>query len=854
MMSRCLLVQHQLILRRRGRCGIVALATMLLAYLAIVGPPGTAAAAEPGFTDLFNGKDLSGWVIESHVDSETHEDGRPVWSVQNGEIACDGLGFGFLRYAAAPFADCTLRLEFQLLEHGRRVCNSGIGIRTCVFDRRRSPATRASIRGYELQLLDDSGEPVSEHSSGSLYRYVPPRTNAMNAAGEWNALEVTMLGPRIRVTLNDRLIQDVDQMDVPMIRSKPLSGFIALQNHGGQARFRNIRVRPEEPTIPEAADLEAQAAILGSRNPSIGIRGVLRFAVEAAGRGWKPQEVEAALELARSMQVVDPAHEDFGNFRWRLGDDRVTDANAADFAGQLLGVLRLEDEGRLVPRPGGSRLTLRGRELLETMARDAMTVFLQRQVKPGHTNIRLMRIWNLMALGDLVGPDAVRKGESAWDEWLAFTRTHGLTEYLCPTYLGVSLDSLALIADHAPAMENRIEADTVLAYVWRSAAAHWSAAAQRLSGPHARDYDYLYGRGYADEHFLDTGWLTVKPRPEGAGWLPDAPRDSLEVFRSACRSVPYGGAATDIIETQPRFVVERTGTQSWQRITNHVGRTVAIGVAGEGRGPEDKTLLITMPPLVNGSSSVPSELSRTPNVTLVFDGRRDPYGLAPVRNAGTGHSTSRHLHPYLISSQQGPRVTAAWYLDPARRVFSLDPSTLTCLEAHLLLPSGCSVWSADMPLASGAELPSEAVLFLRGGDGVVAGIRTLAPADPHLRPRALRLVADGGSQPVQRLTATFSEGVPHRGALLALDIEVREGLDDDAFAAFRREFSARDVVAHLDGTRFTVSGSLPLELDLGEPEGRPSRVLFEPILPEDGLLVIDGTEIGREVIDRAMPE
>jgi hypothetical protein len=394
----------------------------------------------------------------------------------------------------------------------------------------------------------------------------------------------------------------------------------------------------------------------------------------------------------------------------------------------------------------------------------------------------------------------------------------------------------------------------VLAYAWRAAAAHWSEAAQRLSGPHARDYDYLYGRGYADEHFLDAGWLTVKPRPEGAGWLPDAPRDSLEVFRSACRSVPYGNAATEIIETLPRFVVERTGTQAWQRITNHVGRTVTIGIAGEGRGPEDKTLLITMPPLADGSSSVPSELSRTPNVTLVFDGRRDPYGLSPVRNAGTGHSTSRHLHPYLISSQQGPRVTAAWYLDPARRAFAMDPSTLACLEAHLLLPSGCSVWSADMPLASGAELPPEAVLFLRGGKGAVVGIRTLSAADPHLRPRKLRLVADGGSQPVQRLTATFSEGVPDRGAILALDIEVREGLDDDAFAAFRREFSERKVVSSLDGTRFSVSGALPLELDLGEPEGRPRRVLFEPILPEQALLVVDGTEIGREVIDRAMPE
>ena len=78
-MPRCPLVQQPLV-RRQCFCrwGAVALVAGVLACLAIVGPLGDAVAAEPGFTDLFNGKDLTGWVIESHVDSETHEDGRPV--------------------------------------------------------------------------------------------------------------------------------------------------------------------------------------------------------------------------------------------------------------------------------------------------------------------------------------------------------------------------------------------------------------------------------------------------------------------------------------------------------------------------------------------------------------------------------------------------------------------------------------------------------------------------------------------------------------------------------------------------------------------------------------------------------
>lgn len=207
---------------------------------------GASAVAEDGFVDLFDGRSLDGWVVESHADSEIHPDGRPVWSVKDGAIDCDGLGFGFLRWEREALGDFTLRLEFRLgPKPNGSPCNSGIGLRTGVFDRSRSRATRPSIRGYELQLIDDHGAAPSTHSSASLYRYLAPRENALRPTGEWNDLEVSMIGTRIRVEMNGRLLHDIDQEDHPALRSKPLTGFIALQNHGGPARFRAIRVRRE---------------------------------------------------------------------------------------------------------------------------------------------------------------------------------------------------------------------------------------------------------------------------------------------------------------------------------------------------------------------------------------------------------------------------------------------------------------------------------------------------------------------------------------------------------------------------------------------------------------------------------
>ena len=163
-------------------------------------------AGEPEEIELFDGRSLNGWVAEGV--SEFSKDGQtlPVWSVRERKLVCTGKGFGFLRYDLRQFADFVLHAEFRM-DPG---CNSGVGIRTRAFDPARSRATRPSFFSYEIQLFDDAGKPATTHSSGSLYRYVAPRRNAMRRAGEWNDLEATCIGPRIKLTLNNEQIVDLD--------------------------------------------------------------------------------------------------------------------------------------------------------------------------------------------------------------------------------------------------------------------------------------------------------------------------------------------------------------------------------------------------------------------------------------------------------------------------------------------------------------------------------------------------------------------------------------------------------------------------------------------------------------------
>ncbi len=215
-------------------------------YVALLALPAWAWADE--YRDLFNGKDLDGWVVEG---PKTDKQGNAMWTVRDGHIVCLGKGFGFLRYEKEKFGDFALRVEYRFEPNQRG--NSGIGIRTTPFDPKQSRLTRPSFAAYEIQLQDDAGKPATAHTTGSLYRFVAPTANPTKPAPDWNTIEIECLGPRIQVSINGQKILDANQNDVPDIKEKPagvpaprdkaLAGFVCLQSHTGQVEFRKVQIR-----------------------------------------------------------------------------------------------------------------------------------------------------------------------------------------------------------------------------------------------------------------------------------------------------------------------------------------------------------------------------------------------------------------------------------------------------------------------------------------------------------------------------------------------------------------------------------------------------------------------------------
>ena len=220
-------------MNRPLRPSMISLASLLA--FALLWP--SAAAAADDWTEMFNGKDLAGWVVEGSKDYKDGDQQKPVWTVKDAMIACAGKGFGFLRYDK-EYKDFVFHVEYRM----SKGCNSGIGIRTVKFT---GPAkTRPSYASYEIQILDDAGKEPNKNSSGSLYRYVAATVNATKPAPEWNVMEIECRGPKIRITLNGQVIQDVDQSTIDAIKNKPLAGYLCVQDHGKPIEFRNLRVKP----------------------------------------------------------------------------------------------------------------------------------------------------------------------------------------------------------------------------------------------------------------------------------------------------------------------------------------------------------------------------------------------------------------------------------------------------------------------------------------------------------------------------------------------------------------------------------------------------------------------------------
>ncbi len=205
-----------------------------------------------GFKQLFNGKDLSGWKglvanpkkraemspeEMSSAQAKADESMRDHWQVEDGVLVFDGKGQSLC--TAKDYADFEMYVDFKIKKAG----DSGIYLRG-------SP---------QVQIWDPENE--KGIGSGGLYNNQKnpsqPLVTADKPVGEWNTFFIRMIGDRVTVKLNGKLVTDDVVLENYWERDKAIyrTGQIELQNHGNTLYFRNIFIR-ELVTADQIAKIE----------------------------------------------------------------------------------------------------------------------------------------------------------------------------------------------------------------------------------------------------------------------------------------------------------------------------------------------------------------------------------------------------------------------------------------------------------------------------------------------------------------------------------------------------------------------------------------------------------------------
>jgi len=238
-----------------------ALAALLSTALA--GEPNTLTAEEKaaGWTLLFDGRSLAGW----HIFQQTGEP-NAGWHVADGALICPKSngrpnGSGGDLTTDAKFGDFEFAFEWRISPGG----NSGVHY---FIDESRPPSPKPMYKGdvgkspvgFEYQVLDDEKHPDGQrgptHRAGALYDMIAAEKTVLKPVGEWNEGRIVVRGNHIEHWLNGEKSAECD-LDGAAYREAfakskyhVVPGFgtkaptpLALQDHGEEVAFRNLKIR-----------------------------------------------------------------------------------------------------------------------------------------------------------------------------------------------------------------------------------------------------------------------------------------------------------------------------------------------------------------------------------------------------------------------------------------------------------------------------------------------------------------------------------------------------------------------------------------------------------------------------------
>ncbi|WP_437229966.1 family 16 glycoside hydrolase [Planctomicrobium sp. SH661] len=276
------------------------------AALFLAGAAGELAANEPnqltpneelsGWKLLFDGKTTNGW--HTYKEKEL----RPQWVVEDGALVLKSKGGGDIT-TDGEYDSFELVLDYKIGPKG----NSGL-----MFHAPEGP-NWAPFEGPEVQIQDNI-EGKDPQKSGWLYQLYQPGTNkntgeivdATHPPGEWNQLYLRVTPQNCEVQMNGVQYYSFQKGSEDWKKRVAASkfaefpefgtftkGHIALQDHGDEVAFRNIKIRELKP--------EQQSPNISTGE--LDLKPVLAFP-KLQWENWEPEDAAGRVQSFRPVVIT----------------------------------------------------------------------------------------------------------------------------------------------------------------------------------------------------------------------------------------------------------------------------------------------------------------------------------------------------------------------------------------------------------------------------------------------------------------------------------------------------------------------------------------------------------------------
>jgi Domain of Unknown Function (DUF1080) len=232
----------------------ILIVAIFAASLGVTPLPG--ADDQSGFTPMFNGKDLAGWVNVNCAPS--------TFFVRDDEVITTGNPTGYLR-TARQYENFVLELDWMHV-NTKEIGNSGV----FVWGDPLPAVGTGYTRGIEVQVLvnltwkDPRTGALTATSQGDLFsiwgaKCKPDRPHPLGwerclpdsdhtkGGGEWNHYKVVGNDGVIKLTVNGTEVSGVS-------KCSPRKGYLALESEGAECHFKNMKIKELPSTNPTPAE------------------------------------------------------------------------------------------------------------------------------------------------------------------------------------------------------------------------------------------------------------------------------------------------------------------------------------------------------------------------------------------------------------------------------------------------------------------------------------------------------------------------------------------------------------------------------------------------------------------------